>query len=83
MGKAAKIKERRIPRGKAAVETVVEDDGEGIWTSRSSKKSTWSTGWVETDAVVDIGTDDTEVDDTVQEDPDEYKGGRSVSEEDL
>ncbi len=28
-GKAAKIKERRIPRGKAALETVVEDDVEG------------------------------------------------------
>ena len=27
-GKAAKIKERRIPRGKAAVETVVEEDVE-------------------------------------------------------
>ena len=27
-GKAAKIKERRIPRGKAAAETVVEDDVE-------------------------------------------------------
>ncbi len=29
-GKAAKIKERRIPRGKAAVETVVEDDVEDV-----------------------------------------------------
>ena len=38
-GKAAKIKERRIPRGKAAVETVVEDDVEPR-TSRSSKRST-------------------------------------------
>ena len=41
-GKAAKIKERRIPRGKAAaVETVVDDDLEGARTSTSSKTSTW------------------------------------------
>ena len=37
-GKAAKIKERRIPRGKAAAEVVVEDDVEAR-TSRSSKRS--------------------------------------------
>ena len=42
-GKAAKIKERRIPRGKAAA-AVVEDDG-GPRTSRSSKRSTRSMTW--------------------------------------
>ena len=50
-GKAAKIKERRIPRGKAAAtEAIVEDDVESadIEESRRSKRSTLSrpTWWM-------------------------------------
>jgi large subunit ribosomal protein L19 len=68
-GKAAKIKERRIPRGKAAAEAVVEDDVDGTDVEEL----------VEVDAVdaVDAvdGVDEVnggaaEVDDAVEEDAD-------------
>ena len=45
-GKAAKIKERRVPRGKAAAEEVVEDvsaDDVDIDESTRSKRSRWPT----------------------------------------
>jgi large subunit ribosomal protein L19 len=65
-GKAAKIKERRIPRGKAAVETVVEDDVESTDVEELEEVDV-----VEADVVDEVGSDDTEVDDAVQEDADE------------
>ena len=71
-GKAAKIKERRIPRGKAALETVVEDDVEDADVEElDDVDAVDAVDAVETDAVDEVGADDTEVDDTVQEDPDE------------
>ena len=65
-GKAAKIKERRTPRGKAAVETVVEDDVESTDVEELEEADV-----VEADVVDEVGSDDTEVDDAVQEDADE------------
>jgi large subunit ribosomal protein L19 len=68
-GKAAKIKERRTPRGKAAVETVVEDDVESVESTDVEELE--EVDVVEADVVDEIGSDDTEVDDAVQEDADE------------
>ncbi len=65
-GKAAKIKERRIPRGKAAVETVVEDDVESTDVEELEELEA-----VQADVVDEVGKHETEVDDAVQEDADE------------
>jgi large subunit ribosomal protein L19 len=65
-GKAAKIKERRIPRGKAAAEAVVEDEVEQADVEEIEEVDT-------VDAVDDVEVVDTaeaEVDDTVEEDAD-------------
>jgi large subunit ribosomal protein L19 len=73
-GKAAKIKERRIPRGKAAAtEAIVEDDVET--TDVEDLEDLKEVDAVEADAVDAVETDeveagDTEVDETVGEDAD-------------
>jgi hypothetical protein len=65
-GKAAKIKERRIPRGKAAAEVVVEDDVEQADVEEIEEVDA-------VDAVDDVEVVDTaeaEVDEAVEEDAD-------------
>jgi hypothetical protein len=79
-GKAAKIKERRIPRGKAAAtEVVVEDDVENtdvevldeVEEVDAVDTDTVDTDVVDTDVVDEVEADDTDVDETVGEDADE------------
>ena len=66
-GKAAKIKERRIPRGKAAaVETVVDDDLEGADVDELEDVDV-----VDADVVDEVEAEDTDIDEAVQEDADE------------
>jgi large subunit ribosomal protein L19 len=62
-GKAAKIKERRIPRGKAAAEAVVEDDIDDTDIEQLVEVD-------DVDAVDEIEAGDAEFDDTVEEDAD-------------
>jgi large subunit ribosomal protein L19 len=69
-GKAAKIKERRIPRGKAAAtEVLVEDDVEN--TDLDVLDEVEEVDTVDTDVVDEVEADDTDVDETVGEDADE------------
>jgi hypothetical protein len=65
-GKAAKIKERRIPRGKAAVEAVAEDEDKTEDVEEIEEVDA-------VDAVGDVDVVDevdAEVDETVEEDSD-------------
>ncbi len=69
-GKAAKIKERRIPRGKAAVavaETETEDDVENEDVEELEQVDAVD----DVDVVDEVGSSDAEADDDVQEDSDE------------
>jgi large subunit ribosomal protein L19 len=66
-GKAAKIKERRIPRGKAAVEAVVEDETEDV-EEIEEVDAVDAVGDV--DVVDEVDAGDAEVDETVEEDSD-------------
>jgi hypothetical protein len=69
-GKAAKIKERRIPRGKAAaVETVVDDDLVGADVDELDELE--DVDVVDADVVDEVEAEDTDIDEAVQEDADE------------
>jgi large subunit ribosomal protein L19 len=69
-GKAAKIKERRIPRGKAAA-AVVEDDVESTDVEELVEvDAVDATDDVDVDVVDEVEADDTEVDEVVEEDAD-------------
>jgi large subunit ribosomal protein L19 len=69
-GKAAKIKERRIPRGKAAA-AVVEDDVETTDVDELEEVDVVdATDDVDVDVVDDVEADDAEVDEAVEEDAD-------------
>jgi large subunit ribosomal protein L19 len=68
-GKAAKIKERRIPRGKAAAEVVVEDSAES--TDAEELEEVDPVDAVdEVDVVDEVEAGDAEIDETVEEDAD-------------
>ena len=67
-GKAAKIKERRIPRGKAAAGRRWSRTTSRARTSTSSKRST---SVDDVDVVDEVEADDAEVDEAVEEDADE------------
>jgi hypothetical protein len=75
-GKAAKIKERRIPRGKAA-EAVVADDTESTDVEELEEADVVdvvdvvdAADDVDVDIVDEVETDDAEADDAVEEDAD-------------
>src|ERR1700728_3532033 len=68
-GKAAKIKERRIPRGKAAV-AVVEDDVDLDNDDIEEVDPVDATDNVDADVVDEVEADDTEVDEALAEDAD-------------
>ena len=68
-GTAAKIKERRIPRGKAAAEVVVEDSVES--TDVEELEEVDAVDAVdEVDVVDEVEAGDAEIDETVEEDAD-------------
>ena len=68
-GKAAKIKERRIPRGKAAAETVVEDSAEN--TDVEELEEVDAVDAVDdVDVVDEVEAGDADVDQAVEEDAD-------------
>jgi large subunit ribosomal protein L19 len=70
-GKAAKIKERRIPRGKAAAAAVVEDEVESTDVEELVEvDAVDATDDVDVDVVDEVEADDTEVDEAVEEDAD-------------
>ena len=69
-GKAAKIKERRIPRGKAAA-VVVDDDVESTDVEELEEVDVVdATDDVDVDVVDEVEADDAEVDEAVEEDAD-------------
>ena len=68
-GKAAKIKERRIPRGKAAVAAVVEEDVENEDVEELDAVD--AVGDVDVVDETGTGEAEAEADETVQEDADE------------
>jgi large subunit ribosomal protein L19 len=69
-GKAAKIKERRIPRGKAAA-AVVEDDVEAADVDELEEVDVVdATDDVDVDVVDEVEVDDADVDEAVEEDAD-------------
>jgi large subunit ribosomal protein L19 len=69
-GKAAKIKERRIPRGKAAA-AVVEDDVETADVDELEEVDVVDAADdVDVDVVDEVEVDDAEVDEAVEEDAD-------------
>jgi large subunit ribosomal protein L19 len=65
-GKAAKIKERRIPRGKAAAEAVVEDDVEQADVEEIEEVDAVDAA----DDVAVVDTAEADVDEAVEEDAD-------------
>ena len=70
-GKAAKIKERRIPRGKAATAAVVEDDVETTDVEELEEVDVVdATGDVDVDVVDEVEADDVDVEEAVEEDSD-------------
>ena len=69
-GKAAKIKERRIPRGKAATEAVVEDNVEDDVEELEEVDVVDADDDVDVDVVDEVEGDDVEVDEPVEEDAD-------------
>jgi large subunit ribosomal protein L19 len=75
-GKAAKIKERRIPRGKAVAETVIEDDvadadAEMDADVEDIEEVDVVDADADADAVDEVEAGDTEVDEAVEEAADE------------
>ena len=69
-GKAAKIKERRVPRGKAAT-AVVEDDVETADVDELEEADVVdATDVVDVDVADEVEADGTEVDEAVEEDAD-------------
>ena len=68
-GKAAKIKERRIPRGKAAAETVVEDSAENTDVEELEEVDVVD-AVDDVDVVDEVEAGDAEVDQAVEEDAD-------------
>ena len=68
-GKAAKIKERRIPRGKAAA-AVVEDEVETEDVDELEEVDVVDATDVVVDVVDEVEGDDTEVDEALEEDAD-------------
>jgi len=70
-GKAAKIKERRIPRGKAATAAVVEDDVETTDVEELEEVDVVdATGDVDVDVVDEVEADDVDVEEAAEEDSD-------------
>jgi large subunit ribosomal protein L19 len=70
-GKAAKIKERRIPREKAAAVAVVEDDVESTDVEELEEVDVVDAADdVDVDVVDEVEVDDAEVDEAVEEDAD-------------
>jgi large subunit ribosomal protein L19 len=65
-GKAAKIKERRIPRGKAAVEAVAKDEDKTEDVDEVDEVDAVG----DVDVVDEVDAGDAEVDETVEEDSD-------------
>ena len=68
-GKAAKIKERRIPRGKAAAETVVEDSAENTDVEELEEVDVVD-AVDDVDVVDEVEAGDADVDQAVEEDAD-------------
>jgi len=68
-GKAAKIKERRIPRGKAAAETVVEDSAENTDVEELEEVDVVD-AVDDVDVVDEVEAGDGDVDQAVEEDAD-------------
>jgi large subunit ribosomal protein L19 len=64
-GKAAKIKERRIPRGKAAAEAVVKNENEDV---EEIEEVDAVDAVADVDVVDEVDAGDAEVDETVEED---------------
>jgi large subunit ribosomal protein L19 len=69
-GKAAKIKERRIPRGKAAAAVVEEEVETADVDELEEVDVVDATDNVDADVVDEVEADDTEVDEAVAEDAD-------------
>ena len=70
-GKAAKIKERRIPRGKAATAAAVEDDVETTDVEELEEVDVVdATGDVDVDVVDEVEADDVDVEEAAEEDSD-------------
>ena len=70
-GKAAKIKERRIPRGKAVADAAVEEDVEDVELDDEMDEVDAVDAVDDADSVDEVEADDAEVDEAVEEAADE------------